>query len=150
MFLFGLGGFLGLGATGEIVLALNPGLLPHEATEIPFMAAHQTSWVLRTWVLGSNVANLVCAVMLVRSAIAIRRGQARGWRLLRLATGTLGIVALVGVLVCLPYLLPLPIGPAGEASRFMLVSVVCAAAGLATLCLVLFRFAQRAAHRPAT
>ena len=143
MFLLALGGFLGLGATGEIVIALDPGLLPPEATEIPFIAAHQTSWALRTWVLGSNAVNLVCAVTLVRSALAIRRGHARGWRQLRVASAALAGIALVGVLVCLPYLLPLPAGPIGGSSRFMLVSVVCAGGGLATLCLVLFRFARR-------
>ncbi|CAN5901962.1 hypothetical protein BH11MYX3_BH11MYX3_01790 [soil metagenome] len=146
MFLFALGGMLGLGATAEIVLALDPGLLPVEATKIPFMAAHQTSWALRSWVLGSNVANLICAVTLMRAAVEIRRGHARGWRQLRAATGTLGIIAVVGVLVCLPYLLPLPVGPTSDASRFMLVSVVSAGGGLATLCLVLFRFARRAVH----
>jgi hypothetical protein len=144
MFLFALGGFLGLGATGEIVVALDPGLLPSEATQIPFMAAHQTSWALRTWMLGSNATNLICAVTLMRSALAIRRGHAGGWRQLRVATGTLGGIALVGVLVCLPFLLPLPTGPMSGPSRFMLVSVVGAGAGLATLCLVLFRFAHRA------
>jgi hypothetical protein len=149
MFLFVLGGFLGLGATGEIVVALDPGLLPREATEIPFIAAHQTSWALRTWMLGSNAVNLVCAVTLVRSALAIRRRPARGWRQLRVATGTLGGIALVGVLVCLPYLLPLPAGPMGEPSRFMLVSVVGAGGGLATLCLVLFGFAHRAVRHQA-
>jgi len=131
------------------VVALDPSLLPPEATEIPFMAAHQTSWALRTWVLGSNAANLISAVTLARSLLAIRRGHARGWRQLRAATGTLAGIALVGVLVCLPYLLPLPAGPMGEASRFMLASVVCAGAGLATLCLLLFRFAHRAVRRQA-
>jgi hypothetical protein len=144
MFVFALAGFLGLGATGEIVAALDPGLLPPRATEIPLIAAHQTSSALRTWVLGSNAVNLICAVTLVRSALAIRRGRARGWRLLRVATGTLASVAVVGVLVCLPYLLPLPAGPMAGPSRFMLVSVVGASAGLATLCLVLFRLAHRA------
>lgn len=111
LFLFALGGFLAAGAMAEIVLALDPGLLPPEATEIPFMRAHQTSRVLRTWVLGSNVANLVCAVTLLRAATALGRDQARGWRQLRVASGTLAAVAVVGVLVCLPYLLPLPPDP---------------------------------------
>ncbi|CAN5553837.1 hypothetical protein BH11MYX1_BH11MYX1_51490 [soil metagenome] len=145
--LLGLGGVLGVGAIGEIVLALDPGLLPAEATVIPFMAAHQTSWALRTWVFGSNVVNLICAVTLVRATIAIGRGQARGWRQLRVATGAVGIVALAGVLVCLPYLLPLPVGAAGEGSTFMLVSVVSAGIGLATLSLLLARFAQRTANQ---
>jgi hypothetical protein len=149
LFLFALGGLLGLGATGEIVLALAPGLLPPEATAVPFMAAHQTSWLLRAWVLGSNVANLLCAVTMLRSAIAIRRGQARGWRQLRVATATLGGIALAGVLVCLPYLLPLPVGPRAEDARLMLVVVVSAGGGLATMCLLLSRFAHRAANRPA-
>jgi hypothetical protein len=149
MFLFALGGFLGLGSTGEIVIALDPGLLPPETTAIPFMAAHQSSWALRAWMLVSNATNLVCAVTLARAALAIRRGQARGWRQFRVATGTLAGIALVGVPVCLPYLLPLPAGPLGGPSRFMLVSVVAAGVGLATLCLVLFRFAHRAVGRQA-
>ena len=147
MFLFVLGGFLCLGATGEIVVALDPGLLPREATEIPFMAAHQSSWVLRAWMLASNATNLIAAVTLARSALAIRRGQVRGFRMLVVATGTLGCIALAGIFVCLPFLLPLPTGPMAESSRFMLVSVVSAGAGLAMVCLLLFRYARRTVRR---
>jgi hypothetical protein len=142
MFLFALSATLCLGAIAEIVLAVHPGLLPSEAVAIPFIAAHQTSWPLRSWVLGSNVVNLVCAVTMMRSVIAIRAGRAHGWRRLRAATGVLAGIAVVGVLVCLPYLLPLPTGPDAEPSRIMLSSVVCAGGGLAMLCTLLFRFAN--------
>jgi len=145
--LFALGGFLALGATGEIVIALDPALLPAEALEIPFMADHQTSWALRGWMLGSNLVNLACAVTLVRSARALRRAEARGWRLLRVATGALAGTALVGIAVCLPHLLPLPAGPIGEPSELMLVSVVAAGLGVATMSLVLFGVAHRAVRR---
>ena len=106
------------------------------------MAAHQTSCALRTWVLASNIVNLVCAITLVRSALAIRRRHPRGWSQLRIATGTLAGIALTGILVCLPYLLPLPAGRMRDPSQFMLASVVGGGAALATLCLVLFRFAR--------
>jgi hypothetical protein len=144
MFVLALSGFVGLGAAGEIVLAIVPGVLPPEAAAIPFMAAHKTSWALRSWILGSNIANLACAVTMMRSVIAIRRGRAPGWRKLRTASGALGGIALLGVLVCLIYLLPLPTGPKREPSRFMLISVVSAGAGLASVCLWLFRYAGQA------
>jgi len=142
MVLCALGAFIGMGATGEIVVALAPDVLPREATAIPFMAAHQTSWLLRSWMLGSNAINIVCAILLIRSAIRIRRGDIRGWRQMRAATVTLAVIAFAGILVCLPYLLPLPAAPLRAPSLFMLASVVGAGAGLATLCLVLSRVAR--------
>ena len=142
-----LGGFLAVGATGEIAIAVDPALLPAEALEIPFIADHQTSLALRGWLLGSNLVNLGCAVTLVRSALALRRGETRGWRLLRVATGALAGIALIGIVICLPHLLPLPAGPSGEASEMMLVSVVAAGLGVATMSLVLFGLAHRAVRR---
>jgi len=143
----GFAAVLGLGASGEMVLALDPRLFPPEATAIPFIAAHQTSWALRSWMLGSNLLNLSCAVTFASAALAIRRGQAHGWRRLRLAAAVLGSIALVGVPVCLGYLLPLPSGPAESESRFLLFSVVAASLGLATICAFLLRHATNALIR---
>lgn len=134
-----LGAFLCVGAVGEIAIALHPALLPREATAVPFMAAHQTSWLLRGWILGSNIVTFVCATTLVR----FRRDRPQRWRQLRTATGTLALIAATGVLVSLVYLLPLRDGPARTASQLMLVSVVSAGLGLASVCALLFRHARR-------
>ncbi len=85
---------------------------------------------------------MLVAITLIRSALAIRRGQPRGWRQLRVATGTLATIAVIGIFVCLPDLLPLPAGPMNGPSQFMLASIVGAGVGLATLCVGLFRFAR--------
>jgi len=144
---FAFGVMLGCGSIGEITLAMHPSLLPPDALKIPFMAAHQTSWGLRGWMIGANLVNLACALTFLVAAVALLRHDARGWARLRAAAGVLGAVALVGVPVCLRYLLPIESGPGRDGSIVMLASVVGAAAGLAAFCLGLVALATRALRR---
>jgi hypothetical protein len=143
--LLGLGGMLTMGSLMEITVAIHPALLPSEAIAIPFMALHRTSSVLRAWILAANAVNLFCALTFLRTGAALWRARAKGrdWGRLRAAATVLATIAILGVPVCLAFLLPLPAGPHAivAASRGLLLSIVAGAAGLTAVSLFLRRLA---------
>jgi hypothetical protein len=127
---------IAIGAAGEIAIAIDPDLVPSSVDELPFIAAHGSSLALRAWIFSSNVVNLLCALTIVR-------GHDRTH--VRLAAQVLRAIAGLGVIVCVPLLLPLT--AAGEA---MLASVTLAALAVAGAGSLVIRAVQPAARSIST
>lgn len=125
---------VGMGAVAEIAVAIHPALLPTELDRLPFMAAHHTSPLLRTWILVSNAIDLACALVIA---------SASTWRRVRTGARVLGAVAMCGIGVCLPFLLPLPSeGELRTVGVVMLASVIAASVGIAVACALIARVAS--------
>lgn len=134
---------VGVGAIAEIAVATHPALLPNDLDRLPFMAAHHTSPLLRAWILASNLVNLGCALTFAFSIASIRRGVPT-WRRVRNGARVLRTVAICGVGVCLPFLLPLPSEEDARAVGIvMLTSVLAGSVAIAAACTLIVGAARR-------